>query len=311
MSSSTPAASTGKNNGKRFSVLDWIEWIGNTLPDPVTLFLIGALLVMGLSWVATKAEWRVVQKMPQQVTEPVLDENGKAVIDSETGKPLTRPVIDPKTKQPLVEWRETGEVLKPNNLLSREGIDWALRAMVDNFRLFPPLGVVLVGMLGIGIAERTGLLAAALKGFMAALRGVLSFTPSSWGLADKVLTPAMVFIGVMSSLATDAGYVVLPPLAAALYKSVGRSPLAGLAAVFAGVSAGFGANLLITGLEPMLAELTYVGSRIIDPEYTISPACNWWFMIASTILLTLIGWAVTALFVERRLKRRSSWGLSR
>ncbi len=305
MSSSTPAASTGKNNGKRFSVLDWIEWIGNTLPDPVTLFLIGALLVMGLSWVATKAEWRVVQKMPQQVTEPVLDENGKAVIDSETGKPLTRPVIDPKTKQPLVEWRETGEVLKPNNLLSREGIDWALRAMVDNFRLFPPLGVVLVGMLGIGIAERTGLLAAALKGFMAALRGVLSFTPSSWGLADKVLTPAMVFIGVMSSLATDAGYVVLPPLAAALYKSVGRSPLAGLAAVFAGVSAGFGANLLITGLEPMLAELTYVGSRIIDPEYTISPACNWWFMIASTILLTLIGWAVTALFVERRLKRRS------
>src|SRR5690606_34712290 len=109
----------------------------------------------------------------------------------------------------------------------------------------------------------------------------------------------------MSSLATDAGYVVLPPLAAALYKSVGRSPLVGLAAVFAGVSAGFGANLFITGLEPMLAELTFVGARIIDPEYGINPACNWWFMIGSAVVIAFTGWAVTALFVERRLKRRA------
>jgi aminobenzoyl-glutamate transport protein len=99
--------------------------------------------------------------------------------------------------------------------------------------------------------------------------------------------------------------VVLPPLAAALYKAVGRSPLAGLAAVFAGVSAGFSANLFITGLEPMLAELTYTGARIIDEEYRVNPACNWWFMIGSTVVVTATGWLVTSLIVERRLKRRS------
>jgi aminobenzoyl-glutamate transport protein len=290
---------------RRSGILDWIEWIGNTLPDPVTLFAIGALLVMVLSWAASVAKWEVVQKMPQQLVQPVLDEHGRPVIDEQTGEARTEPVIDPATGQQLLEWRETGVVYRPQNLLSRDGIDWAFRSMVDNFRLFPPLGVVLVGMLGIGVAERTGLLAAALKGFMLALRGALSFTPEKWSLADKVLTPAMVFIGIMSSLATDAGYVVLPPLAAALYKSVGRSPLAGLAAVFAGVSAGFSANLVITGLEPMLAELTYTGSRVIDEAYRINPACNWWFMIGSTILITFTGWLVTAVFVERRLKRRS------
>jgi aminobenzoyl-glutamate transport protein len=295
-----------RDSQSRRGILDRIEWIGNTLPDPVTLFAIGALLVMALSWVAYQAGWEVVQKMPQQVMQPALDEAGNPVLDEETGEPLQEPVIDPATGQPLLEWRETGRVFKPKNLLSRDGIDWAFRSMVDNFRLFPPLGVVLVGMLGIGVAERTGLLGAALKGFMLALRGSLElFTPSRWNVADKILTPAMVFIGIMSSLATDAGYVVLPPLAAALYKSVGRSPLAGMAAVFAGVSAGFSANLVITGLEPMLAELTYIGSSVIDPAYRINPACNLWFMIGSTVLITFTGWMVTALFVERRLKRRT------
>jgi aminobenzoyl-glutamate transport protein len=101
-------------------------------------------------------------------------------------------------------------------------------------------------------------------------------------------------------MALDAGYVVLPPIAAALYKSVGRSPLVGLAAVFVGVSAGFSANLLITGLDPMLAELTALGARNIDPGYQVAATCNWWFMIASTFVLTLVGWAVTAWFVEPR-----------
>ncbi len=288
----------------RRGVLDWIEWIGNTLPDPITLFAIGAVIVMALSWVADAAGWHVVQKMPQPVMQQVLDENGEPILDPETGEPVTEVVKDEAGK-PILEWKETGEVFRPRSLLSREGINWAFFKMVDNFRLFPPLGVVLVGMLGIGVAERTGLLAAALKGFMLTLRGILeTVSPREWGLADKVLTPAMVFIGVMSSLATDAGYVVLPPLAAALYKSVGRSPLAGLAAVFAGVSAGFSANLVITGLEPMLAELTYTGSRIIDPGYHINPACNLWFMIGSTFLITITGWIVTSFFVERRLNRR-------
>ncbi len=283
----------------RFSLLDGMEWLGNKLPEPVTLFAIGAAVVMLLSWVAETRQWRVYQELPQ----PVFVE----VVDEQTGQSRRRAAVDPETGRRLVEWQPTGEVFEPRSLLSRDGIDWAFRSMVENFRTFPPLGVVLVGMLGIGVAERTGLLAALLKAFMLGLRGTAeSVTPPHWGVADRTLTPAMVFIGGMSSLASDAGYVVLPPLAAALYKSVGRSPLAGLAAVFAGVSAGFNANLFITGLDPMLAALTGMGATIIDEGYRVNPACNWWFMIVSLFVVTLAGWFVTAVFVERRLNRRAA-----
>jgi aminobenzoyl-glutamate transport protein len=291
---------------RRWSVLDAIEWVGNKLPEPVTLFALGAALVMAVSWVAVRRQWQVAQELPQPVMVPVLDDEGRPVLDDETGLARMQPEIDPATGRARLEWRPTGVVFAPRSLLSRDGIDWALRSMVDNFRMFPPLGVVLVGMLGIGVAERTGLLAAVLKALMLALRGGLeSFTPPRWRLADRALTPLVIFIGVTSSLATDAGYVVLPPLAAALYKSVGRSPLAGLAAVFAGVSAGFSANLFITGLEPMLAQMTGMGAAVLEEGYRVNPACNWWFMIVSQFVITLAGWFVTAALVERRLNRRA------
>jgi len=163
--------------------------------------------------------------------------------------------------------------------------------MVDNFINFPPLGIVLVAMLGIGVAERSGLIGALLKMFML-------ITPR------KLLTPAMVFIGVMSSLATDAGYVVLPPLAALRYQSVGRSPLAGIAAVFAGVAAGFNANLIVTSLDPLLAELSSDAAQLVDEQYVVAPTANWLFMIASTVMATFVGWAASAFFVERRLSAK-------
>ncbi|MEO1536040.1 MAG: AbgT family transporter, partial [Planctomycetota bacterium] len=84
------------------------------------------------------------------------------------------------------------------------------------------------------------------------------------------------------------------------------SPLAGLAAVFAGVSAGFNANLFVTGLDPMLAEFSQVGARVVDENYAVAATCNWWFMIASTFVITFAGWLTTALFVERRLNRKSA-----
>jgi aminobenzoyl-glutamate transport protein len=108
----------------------------------------------------------------------------------------------------------------------------------------------------------------------------------------------------MSSMAVDAGYIVLPPLAAAIYKAVGRSPLAGIAAVFAGVGAGFNANLLVTGLDPLLAGLTEAAANILDPSYKVNAACNLYFMIASTVLITIVAWGVTALYVEPRLSRK-------
>mgnify|MGYP001042896806 CR=1 FL=1 len=254
-------------------LLDRLERVGNALPDPSLLFLGGALLVMVLSWLATAVNWEV-QRMD---LVPSVDANGNQVTE-------LVPRVDPETGVPVVE--------RATNLLQADEIFWALNSMVDNFMGFAPLGIVLVGMLGVGVAERTGLIGALLKVFML-------ITPI------KLLTPATVFIGVMSSAASDAGYVVLPPLAALLFKSVGRSPVVGIAAVFAGVSAGFSANLLPTGLDPILAGYTQEGVNVLDPEYAVNPLCNYYFMIASTIMATLVGWATTAWFVEPRFNRKS------
>jgi len=265
-------------------ILDLSEWTGNKLPDPATLFLIGAILVMIVSMVAAMNDWQVVQERPEQVMTEVTHPDGSTTME---------PVIDPDTGKPQVEWKETGKVLKAKSLLSRDGIYWAVKSMVKNFTGFAPLGVVLVGMLGIGIAERVGLISALLKAFMLVV-------PSS------LLTPAMVFIGIMSSMTLDAGYVVLPPLAAVLYRAMGRSPLVGIAAVFAGVSAGFNANLFVTGLDPMLSEMTTNAAQSIQPDYAVAATCNWGFMAASTVIMTLVGWGVTSFFVEKRMNHHSS-----
>nr|MDJ0869744.1 AbgT family transporter [Myxococcota bacterium] len=266
-----------------------LEALGNRLPDPTTLFLIGALLVMALSQVAVSCGWSVEKTVTREVRAPVVGPDGAPVVDPASGAPLTTVVLDADGRP---QRERVSERVEPVSLLSSDGAFWALRSLVDNFKNFPPLVIVLVGMLGIGLAERTGFLPALLKASL--LR-----------VPDALLTPIVFFTGVMSSLTLDAGYVVLPPIAAALYQSVGRSPLAGLAAVFAGVSAGFGANLVITGLEPMLAGLSESGAHILDPEYRVAATANWWFLIASTFVLTGLGWAVTAGFVEPRLRTRS------
>jgi aminobenzoyl-glutamate transport protein len=254
-------------------LLDWIERIGNGLPDPITLFVLGTLAVMVVSHAAWKYEWRVQRVAPQ-----VVDEAGSASDGGAAGGRIV--------------WVPLEEAETARSLLTSEGLFWAISTMKDNFINFPPLGVVLVGMLGIGVAEASGLIAACLKSFMQVV-------------PPRLLTPAVVFLGIESSLALDAGYIVLPPLAAALYKAAGRSPLAGIAAAFAGVAAGFNANLLVTGLDPMLAALTQLGAAPIDSEYRVAATCNWYFMIVSTVTMTLAGWAVTAWFVERRLADKS------
>ncbi|MCG8325179.1 MAG: AbgT family transporter, partial [Thiotrichales bacterium] len=119
----------------------------------------------------------------------------------------------------------------------------------------------------------------------------------------RLLTPFTILIGILSSVTLDAGYVVLPPIAAAMYLASGRSPVAGIAAAFAGISAGFSANLMITALDPLLAGFTQAGARIIDPDYVVATTANLWFMMVSTLILTLLGWAVTALWVEPALGR--------
>jgi aminobenzoyl-glutamate transport protein len=245
--------------------LDRVERVGNALPDPTTLFLIGALLVVVLSQVAANLDWTVE-------------------------KTVTREVVDAATGEVL---REVATVpVHAIGLLDSDGIYWMLRSMVKSFIEFPPLGVVLVGMLGIGLAERTGFIAALLK-------AVLLAVPA------RLLTPTVFFVGVMSSMGLDAGYVVLPPVAAALYSAVGRSPLVGLAAVFAGVSAGFSANLLPTSLDPLLAGFSTEAARLVAPGYEVAATANLFFMQVSTFLLTGVGWGVTAWWVEPRFRAKS------
>jgi aminobenzoyl-glutamate transport protein len=174
------------------------------------------------------------------------------------------------------------------SLLSFEGIRWMFTGAVDNFIDFAPLGPVLTVMIGIGVAERTGFISMGLKVLVTRV-------------PDALLTATVVFAGVMSSMAADAGYVVLTPLGALLFASVKRHPLAGLAAAYAGVSGGYSANLLITGLDPMLAALTQQAAQSLDPTYTVNAACNYYFMVASTFLVTVIGTVVTTRIVEPML----------
>ena len=194
-------------------------------------------------------------------------------------------VIHPGTKKPV----------QPVNLLSIAGLHRIMTEMVTNFTSFAPLGTVLVAMLGIAVAEGSGLISAGLKLI------VLSAPP-------RLLTMAVVFAGVMSNMGGEVGYVLLIPLAAMMFHAVGRHPIAGLAAAFAGVSGGYSANLFLGTVDPLLAGLSEEAARIITPAYEVNPSANWYFMFASTFLITALGTIVTERVVEPRLGRFSGAG---
>jgi aminobenzoyl-glutamate transport protein len=186
-----------------------------------------------------------------------------------------------------VQHPTTGATVTPVNLLSLEGLHRILTSLVSNFTNFAPLGTVLVALIGIGVAEHSGLIGAALR------KLVLS-SPK------RLLTPILVFAGVMSNMASEIGYVLLIPLAGLIFKSAGRHPIVGMAAAFAGVSGGYSANLLIGTIDPLLSGLSQEAARIVDPDYQVSPIANWYFMIVSTPLVTLLGWFVAERFTAPR-----------
>jgi len=181
----------------------------------------------------------------------------------------------------------SGEIIAAVNLLSRDGVQRILTGLVDNFTGFAPLGLVLTAMIGIGVAERSGL-------FAAVLRGLLLVMP------PRALTPLVILLGMLSHTAADGGYVILVPLAPMLYAAVGRHPLAGIAAVFAGIGGGFSANLLLSPIDPMLAGITQESARFLDAGYTVVATANYFFMASSVILLTVIGTLVSVRVVEPR-----------
>ena len=182
----------------------------------------------------------------------------------------------------------TKEIIKPINLLSHDGIHRVLLEMVDNFTGFAPLGIVLVAMLGIGIAEQSGLI-------NAVIRLLVLKSPK------HLLTFVIVFAGILSNVASDVGYVLLIPLAGVIFIAVGRHPIAGMAAAFAGVSGGFSANLVIGTVDPLLAGLSQEAARILDPSYEVNATANYFFMVASTFVIALAGTFVTEKIVEPRL----------
>jgi aminobenzoyl-glutamate transport protein len=186
-----------------------------------------------------------------------------------------------------VQHPTTGATVSAVNLLSLEGLHRILTSLVTNFTSFAPLGTVLVALIGIGVAEHSGLIGAALRKLVLA-------APRS------LLTPIVVFAGVMSNMASEIGYVLLIPLAGLIFKSAGRHPIVGMAAAFAGVSGGYSANLLIGTIDPLLSGLSQEAARIVDPTYSVSPLANWYFMAVSTPVITLLGWFVAERFTAPR-----------
>ncbi|HSJ09173.1 MAG TPA: AbgT family transporter [Longimicrobiales bacterium] len=181
----------------------------------------------------------------------------------------------------------TGAEIRPVNLMSIPGLHRMMTSMVTNFTGFAPLGTVLVAMLGIGIAEGSGLIGAA-------LRKLVMAAPA------RLLTFVIVFAGIMSNTASEIGYVLLVPLAASIFLAAGRHPLVGLAAAFAGVSGGYSANLLLGTVDPLLSGLSQEAARIIDPAAVVSPTANYYFMFVSTFFIAAAGTWVTEKIVAPR-----------
>lgn len=188
-------------------------------------------------------------------------------------------VIDPRTGAPL-------EVV---NQLSAVALTKFMTSMVKTFTHFHPLGVVLVAMLGIGVAEHTGFIGASLRRMMAVT-------------AKGLLTPMLIMVGIISHSAADAGYVLVIPIGGVLFYAAGRHPLAGIAAAFAGVSGGFSANFVPSALDPMLQGISQAGAQILDPNIILNPLNNYFFTASSSILIISLGWYITDKLVEPRLQ---------
>ena len=182
----------------------------------------------------------------------------------------------------------TGETLTVNNLLSGSSLERLFVEMPRTFTSFPPLGYVLLVMLGAGIAERTGL-------FGTAMRAVVRLAPT------RLLTPIVLLAGMMANLAADAAFVILPPLAAALYVAAGRHPLLGIAVAYGGVAGGFSANLMPGSLDALLLGLTEPAAHLLVPGWRTNIAANWYFTVGMTLVFLPLGWWVAERFVARRL----------
>ena len=286
-----PGVAVRTDGIRRGSILDVIERIGNALPEPAILFAMLAALIVVASAIGASASWSVQPVRLTVEKVQAVDAAGVGKVGSD-GAPMMVPKLSPAGK-PITSLQPVGAPLQPRNLLTTDGIYWMFSSAVRNFTGLPALGLVFVAMLGIGLAEKFGL-------FSALMRQLALATPKSF------LTPMVVFIGANASVASDAGYIILPPLAAALYLAVGRHPVAGLAAAFAGVAGGFGGGMFPTAADGFLAGVATDAARIIEPGYPdVEATHNLYFKIGSAFVVMFCGWVVTDKIIEPRLKRTS------
>lgn len=253
---------THQDQSKSIKALNMIENVGNKLPHPVTIFVLFTFLIMVLS--------HILYLMNVSVSfEGVNNETMK----TET---LTAYAV---------------------SLLTSEGIAHMFSSVVGNFTSFVALGPVLVAMIGVGVAEKSGYISA----FMT---NTVSKAPK------RFVTPIVVLMGVLSNVAASVGYVVLVPLGAIIFLGFNRHPLAGLSAAFAGVSGGYSANLIIGTNDPLLAGMSTEAARILDAGYVVNPTDNWFFMFASTFLIVILGTIITDRLIEPKLGKYTTLNTS-
>lgn len=237
-----------KNVSKNSSlekILDKVEKVGNKMPDPVSIFGILCVIIMAISWLASRVS----------VPNPSNNETVAIV-----------------------------------NLISKDGFRKILMECVTKFQQFPPLGMVLVVMLGAGVAEKSGLMTAAMK-------------TSIVKVPKSLVTGTIILVCILADAAGDAGFILLPPLAATIFLSIGRHPLIGMFAAYAGVAGGFSSNLMVNMTDVLMASFTIPAAQMIDPSYRGTPAMNIYFMIASTMILVGCGVFVTEKVIAPRFEK--------
>jgi aminobenzoyl-glutamate transport protein len=262
-------------------MLDGIEKAGNKVPHPVMMFvyLIAfiALLSAILAWVGVSVTEEIAVPVPVEDSEDAHGGLGGSDVPYD-------PTPDLPDFQPEYEIEEV--TIEVESLLDVEGVRFMLTSFVNNFAGFSVVAVTFVAMAGVGVAEHAGLMAAL-------IRKLVKVAPR------RLIAFILIFVGVLSSVASDAGYLILIPLGAAAFLTLGRHPLAGMAAAFAGVGAIFGVNLLITPIDSMLTEITNEAIGTISEPLTVT--ANFYFSVVSSFVLAVVAMFVTERIVERRL----------
>lgn len=260
-------------------ILDGIEKAGNKVPHPVMIFVYLIVLVIALSV--------VLDALNVGVTEEILTPTEPLTTQEEIvgGSSVPVDVTSPDWDEHFTTEQVRAEV---HSLLTVDGLRFIFTSFVSNFANFNVVAVIFVAMIGVGVAEEAGLMAALIRRLVAVAPG-------------SILTFAIVLVGGLSSVATDAGYLILIPLGAAAFLSVGRHPLAGVAAAYAGVSAAFSVNILIAPLDALLTEMTNESIRLVDPTQTVTITSNLYFSIASTVVMALVITVITSRMIEPRL----------